>query len=185
MIQELRKVKNLKSKYLNREPNNGFTLLEVLIVIAIVGFVSTIGTYKFIAFQQNSELTAFAEEFASTLKTAKNKSINGEILPSQNLSDFRDPDGLPYWGVSVSTGSYSLTENCVKPDGTLCDSPNVETTNLKTGYSFTSSGNTDFERLTGKMTGTGSYILRSPGNQECAKVSVGVNGYVSITKSCS
>ncbi len=175
----------------HRSPNTkkleGFTLIETLIVIAIIGFVSVIGTYKFASFQKDSQLTAFAEEFASTIKTAKNKSINAEILPSQNIADL-DPNNLPYWGVLVvggtPGGSYSLVENCTKSDLTSCTS-SMETVNLKDNYSFINSGTINFERLTGKMNGANVFILQTPGNSECAKVTVDSNGEVNITKNCS
>ncbi len=161
--------------------NRGFTLLETLVVIAIIGFVSVIGTYKFASFQKDSQLSAFSEEFASNIKTAKNKSINGEILPGQNVTNFKDPDGLPYWGVSTTTNSYSLTENCTLADNSPC-TPEVETYNLPTGYTFETTGFTNFSRLSGQKSGTGSYILKTPGNNDCSKVLIDSSGEVSLSK---
>lgn len=163
----------------SREHDKGFTLLELLVVIAIMALLSIIGINNYISFQRDSQLTAFSEEFASILRTAKNKSVNAEILPGQELSDF-DPDQLPFWGVAINSSNYILYENCIANDGSSCNQ-NVETKTFSSGYTILPTGNITFERLSGKTTAA-NFVLKIPGTADCSKVLVDVNGEINVVK---
>ncbi|MFH1971259.1 MAG: prepilin-type N-terminal cleavage/methylation domain-containing protein [Patescibacteria group bacterium] len=85
----------------------GFTLIETLVVIGIISILSLIGINTIVEFQKRSILSNSGQEFISSLKIAKSKSLAGELLPGENDETF-ESDGLPRYGVKVFNNSYTL-----------------------------------------------------------------------------
>lgn len=85
----------------------GFTLIEIIIVVALLASVSLVGTNTIIEFQRNAILSAAAQELASTLRTAQANSSAGQIQSGETASTFTI-DGLPYFGLNVNGNSYQL-----------------------------------------------------------------------------
>lgn len=83
----------------------GFTLIELIVVIAILFSVALVGTNTIIEFQRNAILTAAVQELASTLRTAQTNSIAGQLEPGETAGTFSST-GLPYFGVTFSDNAY-------------------------------------------------------------------------------
>jgi len=80
--------------------NKGFTLIETIVVFAILSTLALVGIESIVEFQKNALLDGAANEFASTLRSARTKSLAGEILETETDGDFAD-DGLPKYGVKI------------------------------------------------------------------------------------
>lgn len=87
--------------------NKGFTLIETVVVVAILAILAFFGVENIIEFQKNSLLEATASELASTLRQARTKSLAGELLDDEISSDFTQ-DGLPKYGVKIAGQTYIL-----------------------------------------------------------------------------
>lgn len=85
----------------------GFTLIETVVVVAILAILAFFGVENIIEFQKNSLLEATASELASTLRQARTKSLAGELLPSETPEDF-EANGLPKYGVNIMGQTYTL-----------------------------------------------------------------------------
>lgn len=83
---------------MGKKKNAGFTLLEVIIVIAILSFLAIIVAFDFISFKKGSDLDNNAQEFVSVSRTAQNKTIS-----SENYSQY----GV-YLNVLVQPNQYTL-----------------------------------------------------------------------------
>lgn len=87
--------------------NKGFTLIETVVVMGILAIISLVGVESIVEFQKNSVLDGSANEFASSLRAARTKSLSGELLLGEKPEDFAS-DGLPKYGVRISGVTYSL-----------------------------------------------------------------------------
>ena len=68
----------------------GFTLLEVVVVVAIIAIVSLIGVNNFVSFQKDAVLDQTADEFVSLIESARTKSISGELLEGETTAEFKE-----------------------------------------------------------------------------------------------
>lgn len=82
----------------------GFTLIEIIVVTFILSTLALIGVETIIGFQKNAILESTARELVSTIRTAQNKSLAGELLSGETLQ----PNDLPKFGVAFSANSYTL-----------------------------------------------------------------------------
>lgn len=82
----------------------GFTLIEIIVVTSILSILALMGVETIIGFQKNAILESTARELVSTIRTAQNKSLAGELLSGEILQ----PNDLPKFGVTFSANSYTL-----------------------------------------------------------------------------
>lgn len=57
---------------LSRHPMAGFTLIELMIILAIIALLATIANVSYTNFMRRSEVTQLANDFKTALHTAKN-----------------------------------------------------------------------------------------------------------------
>lgn len=98
--------------------NQGFSLIETMVVLAILSILSLVGIESIIEFQKNALLDTSANEFASALRRAQSMSITGEIpnvsCPNNpcsdnlNIASNFDTDGLPTYRVNLSSVNYTI-----------------------------------------------------------------------------
>jgi prepilin-type N-terminal cleavage/methylation domain-containing protein len=173
-----------KSRIAGFKARNGFTLIELIVVITVIAILSTIGVVSFVGYSRAQTLNQAAIDLTQTLNTAeslaasqpKTLNMNGITLTQcQNQS-------LSGYGVQISADqqAYSLYIRCVSNTGipTSYTDPKLQT-NLPKDVSFDSTTNvTDvfFPVLSGGIISDGDSIV--------LKIYDGINsGY--ITKKIS
>ncbi len=136
----------------------GFTLIEVIVVIFIIAILSVIGSANVIRFQKDAILDSAANEFASVLQSAREKSQDGEAVEGQDIS-YYEPDYLPSWNVLVANNSYSLNRNYRKSGDSSDTTDLIENHNLTAGWTFSPTGSVSFRRITGDVSGLTAVIM--------------------------
>lgn len=139
----------------------GFTLVEVIIVTAIIGILSLISFETVTSFQKTSSVESLANEFASALKTAKSKSIAGEVQTGVTY----DP-GFPKFEIKINTGDYEI--NRIDSDVSI---KNLETLPIASNLSITPTGNVIFSRLYGDTPDI-TFTIKSTDNKEKRTVQI-------------
>jgi prepilin-type N-terminal cleavage/methylation domain-containing protein len=159
--------------------HKGFTLIETLLVIAIISSLSAFGMMKIFAFQKDAKIDATTNEILSTLKFARNKSELGEIPYLMSLSDFL-PDKLPSYGVRSTDSGYGVNIQYETPTGVVNESvgsdiavPDDMSVNIPSGIFF--------ERLTGKTSSSRIDILYKGSISKCIIISS--SGYFTVRES--
>ncbi len=136
----------------------GFSLIELIIAIAIISFLSTIGVNTFINFKNETSIDNLAYELISDIKLARNKSMNGELLKDETEENFI-PNNLPRYGLKMKKDTYQIVRQCSKTDGTTCDTENLENLEYTDDFKIRSISSLYildpeidffFERITGK-----------------------------------
>ncbi len=138
----------------------GVTLLELLIVIAIIATLSLIGTNSINSFKKEAVLDNTANELVSEIRIARSKSMNGEVFNGEKEDDFdpNDPNSLPEYGINILSDRYELIRKCVKAGGILCrggdpdeDEPPIEKNFIDDGLMLSPEEELYFQRITGRM----------------------------------
>ncbi|RJR14584.1 prepilin-type N-terminal cleavage/methylation domain-containing protein [Candidatus Microgenomates bacterium] len=119
-----------------------FTLIEIIIVVAIIGILMVTGFTAFISAQKNQELSAVAQKFATVVTTA-------HIYARENKD-------IKIWGVRGTLDRYALISATTDP---LVFDIEKETA-LPAGMTFTAPFTIYFDKGTGTMPTTQSLILK-------------------------
>lgn len=162
----------------------GFTLIELLVVIGILVTLVIGVTNNIVTFQKDAKLDSTANEFASTLETAHNKSVSGEVPDNGvNFSNYENNDTLPLWSVGVDEDNYQLMCKYKKESDSDYTKEVIENNNLLENISIIPTNEISFERLTGKRLSSDTSFTVSYGDYgESRTVNVDENGNVTIIK---
>ena len=136
--------------------NNGFTLIELIVVIALIAGLSALAIPIYFSFQIEVQLDNTTAEITQTLRRAQAKTLAGE----QDKA----------WGVSFTTSSYTLYATGGPGFNELEIIP----------ITLTLSGlsNVEFNRLTGKTTDTGNITVTASSINKTKAISVNSEGRV-------
>lgn len=90
-------------------PSRGFTLIELIVVMAIMVVLALVAVPSFVTFQRNSQLTSVANALLASINTAR-----GEAM-KRNQTAFVVPNTGTNWGsgwkVFVSRPGFSASSN--------------------------------------------------------------------------
>jgi len=93
-----------------RGRDRGFTLLELMVTIAVLAILATIAVPTFLTFQKNSELTSAVNSLTAALSSARSeamkRNLNAMVVPADTLR----ADWTAGWVVFVDSnqdGSYT------------------------------------------------------------------------------
>ena len=97
----------MKKLFTYRERNNGFTLIEIIIVLAIIGILSGAGIAASLQFNRSQLLKNVAHDFANTLEVAKSRAAS-QVKPPECIGT------LQAYRVYVTTSAtqYKLRAMC-------------------------------------------------------------------------
>ena len=110
----MRLIQRLKKK--QAEAPNGFTLVELLVVVAIVGILSAVALPNFLSQTDKAKATEAKTNIASTLKQAHAKFLEDGVAPVSAIADMNSNYGTPtngstkfdYEQVSWSTPVWTI-----------------------------------------------------------------------------
>ncbi len=150
----------------------GFTLIEVIVVVAISAILALVGVETIIGFQKNAILESTAKELVSTIRTAQNKSLAGELLSGEVLQ----PNDLPKYGVNFSTNSYTLFRDYIGVGSSA-----IEVYPIDTQLKLTPSTQVVFNRVSGTSSPTNLKLERLD-NGENIKIEISEKGLITLIK---
>ena len=146
----------------------GFTLIESVVVIAILSVIALASMNTITEFQRNAILSSATQELGSTLRVARQNSISGMVGPGETDS---------YFGVSLNGNSYQLVRYTTVPSTTTP----VENHTIDASLTVTPAGATvTFARITGIPNGAASMTLTRTGTTISKIISVNANGLISL-----
>lgn len=99
--------------------NRAFSLIELLIVVAIFGLTVTLVTAAFITFDRNQKLRNAALQLKSDLRQVQNKALSGDKGSGSGSETCVSTSTLGGWYIRISTdptggasGKYTLAGDC-------------------------------------------------------------------------
>jgi type IV fimbrial biogenesis protein FimT len=93
--------------YYTKRRNRGFTLTELMIVIAIIGLLAIVSLPGYTRFRQSWQLNGEAQQFASAMRTARGTAVMKNIDVVFNF----DMDNNSYSYFEDTNGNGSLDNN--------------------------------------------------------------------------
>lgn len=156
----------------------GFSLIELLVVLSVIGIVATVGIASFVSYSRSSAVQQAALDVVTLLKDAKSRA-QSQVKPSSctgNLLGYQvDICGLPSSSCSTQN-TYRLVVSC--SNGTSV----ITTRNLPSSVSFTENGTTStsylFRVLTSGVVGSGDITLN--GFNTSKVITVSASGTITV-----
>lgn len=149
--------------------NNGFSLLEILLVAAIISILTAVGFGIYSNFTLGVELETSAQSIIADLKSSRSKAMFGE-------------DGLR-WGIHFVNGQSDYYEIFSTPDNYLSASSTVKTSNyLPSAVIFenpaeASSKDIIFNRISGEISSSTTISISFGGSTRTITVTLVGNIY--------
>jgi prepilin-type N-terminal cleavage/methylation domain-containing protein len=148
--------------------HSGFTLIEILVVLSIIGILSSIGIAKYNTYTQQLILKNQARKIVDVFELAKKKAVSAELY--QDCADFKG------YRVVTSSSSFLLAFNCGGVYTTVQNFPMTSNITLITG-----TGNFNFLPLgAGDNLTINSLRLKSSKINQCIDISISPIGVLNI-----
>lgn len=156
----------------------GYSLIEIIIVVAIISVLALVGSIRFNQFREDTNVNLVTDEFVSQIKTARVKSMAGEINEGEIYSDFEE-SGLPSFGVKVSGNSYSLFREYIAKGDSDATRENFETTTLGSAFSISGDSEILFPRI--KAVSSGNFVIEKDGIAK-SEIIINSQGIITVNK---
>jgi len=154
---------------MNLRNKKGFTLVELLVAIAIMVLMISIGVVTFVSSKNASNLNSYTDGIISSLEQARGNALSGKGGSSYGIKFTTNT--LTHTLFTGSTYSSSATTNVV--------------TQIGTGYTLTtnltgSSNTIVFSRLTGVPSATGTITLLQQATSKSKIITIGTQGNITV-----
>lgn len=141
-------------------PSRGFTLIELMITLALVALLMLVAAPSFVAFQRNSELTTTANGFLATLSAARAEAMKRQlrtfVIPvvagnwASGWVAFVDVNGNVTTGaLSMDAGDIELSRGGALPASVAIDAPDGVTNFDHAGVTYVMFNGSGFMSLIG------------------------------------
>jgi len=151
----------------NQNRNSGYSIIEILVVIAILGIILTIGTVSFESLRSKKQLQITVDSISTKLEEAKTNAV-------------ADKGGLNY-GIYLQPTSYTLfSGNTYNPNSGTNSSTTIPTNILISKILSNGGDAIVFSRITGSPQATGTIVIS--GSSGVATVTVGTLGDINVLK---
>ena len=161
---------------------SGITLLETVVVTAIIAILALIGFYNVNNFRKEAEIDNVASQLLSDIRVARSKSLNGELLEDEIPQDFdQDLNGLPKYGIEIYNEGYKLIREYKKPDESMQSGALIENIKINHGYSLSPTESFYFERVTGN-TGERTVLIEEKNGTRGREIHISPDSIITITK---
>lgn len=144
--------------------SRGFNLAELLVVVAVIGIITTVSAPAFVSYWRAATLKAGAQEMATILNRARQVAISRNTTVCVNQTANR---------VQFLTGGCG---------GTVWTGPGTDGNGrftLQNGVNVTTNPQVVFNYL-GAATTSGAYTVQNPINNSTMSVTVALSGRVTI-----
>ncbi len=162
-----------------KHKKTGFTLIEVLIVVLIIGVLTSIGVASYNSFNERKKVEVAADNFTKVLRSMQSKAVNGQkdcSVCGGADSDCTTDDGderLSGWFVShVNAQQYTTHGECG------ASSFASRTYNLENDVSVTDFGQIQFLPLGDTALGSGQTAVFINSRGYSVEVQIDENGNV-------
>ena len=147
----------------------GFSSVELMVVVAIILFLGTIGLVNYVSFRNQSELSVWANNVVETASLAKNKTLQAEYGEQHGIHFEADKfvlfRGLVYSAASASNVIYTLPTSLEIASISL----NAATSDVV------------FKKVTGRSDNYGSVVLRqNTGDNNSITINIDSSGSVGV-----
>lgn len=156
-------ISKLVTKY-----KNGFTLMEILITIAIVALITGIILTTFVEFRQNKALEMDSKVVVEVLREARSRT-----LTSKNASQYGVHFSASAPQITLFTGNIYVDGSATNEPYTLFSTDNILTITLAGGGS-----DVVFSRLTGETSQSGTIVVSSPTLSKTKNVTINKTGSI-------
>jgi len=137
---------------MNRQKNAGFTLIETMIVVAIVGIVAAIAVPSYKDMLETNSLEQAVESFQSDMQFARTEAIKRSM--SVVVSRTTGNSGAWCYGLALNKASCDCAETD-SADADYCDIKIVSGTNFNTTNMDSASGSSTFSFRRGTIGANG------------------------------
>lgn len=162
---------------------NGFTLIELIVIISVVGVLSIVGIASFVTYSRIQSLNSAVSDFVTTIHLAKSRA-QSQVKPTERCASNRQLNGYKVSvcgfpsSTCVSTKDYELTIVC---EGSTV-SPAIESKRLLQNITFVSGGTTStsffFKVIIGGVVGAGDVVINGYGRSKTVRVDA--NGNITV-----
>lgn len=154
----------------------GFTLIESVVVVAILSSLALVGINTIAEFQRNAVLSSATQELGSTLRLAKANSSAGLVKTGEVYED----TGYPFYSVALVGNSYALTRTFTLSGGSPT-TESIESHTLDPAITVIPASVTiTFTRITGEPSSTATITLTRTGTTTSRTVTVNAGGLISL-----
>lgn len=158
-------IKNFSSLISHLSSRDGFTLIELIVVLSVAAVISVIGIAAFVSYNQTQSLNTTAADIANMFSVAKSRAASG-VKPTTGPCFTQTLDG---YRISITIPrTYKLDAVC--PSGIS----NILTSTLPNNITFDSIQTTPlaymYPVLTGGFSGGGTIVLSGFGKSKSITV---------------
>jgi len=139
---------------------NGFTLIELMIVMVIIGVLAGLGMVQYIRFNRTRTLQETAKNLRSTLILARTQALTGE-------KDANCPSGYNGWYVELNAHDYQIycrcdgnPAACLRQTTNVASDINITTVGGNKVWFKPFAGVDNLVKITLAWTGVGSVTLK-------------------------
>ncbi|MBA3733347.1 prepilin-type N-terminal cleavage/methylation domain-containing protein [Patescibacteria group bacterium] len=151
---------------INKKLKKGFSIIELLMSLAIIGLLTTIILTSFVSFRKNQSLSKDTETIVETLRQARN-----QTLSSKNSSNYGVH--IESSKIVLFTGSTYVVNTASNQEFILNSTDNILSITLAGGGS-----EVVFNRLTGETSQNGTVVVSSAGISKTKTVTIYKTGVI-------